>query len=95
MCRQESRPLSLIDSQPVCHPVPQRALFSLRVAQLIQQCLDFPFVLFVSKCLGVYLLLPGHSVRRPGSLPSYHLVARTVFLAFTSPGVFSTILDEN
>ena len=67
----------------------------LRVDQLIQQCLDFHFVLFVSKCLGVYLLLPGHSARRPGSLFSYHTVSRTVFSAFTSPGVFSTILDEN
>ena len=67
----------------------------LRVDQLIQQCLDFHFVLFVSKCLGVYLLLPGHSARRPGSLSSYHSVSRTVFSAFTSPGVFSTILDEN
>ena len=63
-----------------------------RVDQLIEQCLDFDFVLFVSKCLGVYLLLPGHSPRRPGSLYS---VSRTVFSAFTSPGVFSTILDEN
>ena len=51
----------------------------LRVDQRVQQCLNFHFALFVTRCLGLDLWILCHLAPRPVSRPSYYLVSATVF----------------
>ena len=50
----------------------------LHVEYRVQKCVHFHFAVFVTKCLGLHLLLTYNQEPRPVSLPLYHSVSRTV-----------------
>lgn len=50
----------------------------LHVEYRVQKYVHFHFAVFVTKCLGLHLLLTYNQEPRPVSLPLYHSVSRTV-----------------
>ena len=49
-----------------------------RVEKRVQQCLDFHIALFVTKCLGLHLLLARYPAPRPLSRLLHYSASRTV-----------------